>query len=76
MKVSKLDEGIMVNESEYKQLMNEVEEYFGSPGSSMIWMKTTNIGLGNVTPSSLCTSLAGINRVRNSINRLNHGMTA
>lgn len=40
------------------------------------WLKKPNISLGNVTPVSLFDSLTGIQEVRNSLNRLEHGNLA
>ncbi len=40
------------------------------------WLKKPNISLGGVSPESLFDSLTGIQEVRNSLNRLEHGNTA
>ena len=37
------------------------------------WLKKPNISLGGVTPESLFDSLTGIQEVKNSLNRLEHG---
>lgn len=40
------------------------------------WLKKPNISLGGATPESLFDSLTGIQEVRNSLNRLEHGNLA
>lgn len=40
------------------------------------WLKKPNPSLGGVTPESLFDSLKGIQEVRNSLNRLEHGNMA
>lgn len=40
------------------------------------WLKKPNISLGGASPKSLFDSLTGIQEVRNSLNRLEHGQLA
>lgn len=58
------------------RLMNDVIEYFGSRQSAIKWMNTPNIGLGDVTPLSLCTKITHMEMVRNTVNHLKYGITA
>ena len=57
-------------------LMNEITETFGSQKAAVKWMNTSNIGLRDEKPLSLCNSFTGMEMVRNSVNRLKYGMTA
>ncbi|WP_418889500.1 antitoxin Xre/MbcA/ParS toxin-binding domain-containing protein [Paraglaciecola polaris] len=56
--------------------MNEITETFGSQKAAVKWMNTSNIGLRDEKPLSLCNSFTGMEMVRNSVNRLKYGMTA
>jgi len=58
------------------RLMNDVTECFGSHEAAVKWMDTPNIGLSDEKPLSLCSSITGMEMVRNSVNRLKYGMTA
>lgn len=58
------------------RLTNEAAEYFGSLEAANKWMNTPNMGLRDQSPLALCTSFTGMERVRDSLNRLKYGMTA
>jgi uncharacterized protein (DUF2384 family) len=58
------------------KVINEAIDYFGATEIAKSWFGTENRGLGFVTPFSLLTTEAGLERVRNSIVKLSHGMTA
>lgn len=51
-------------------------DYFRTEESAKSWFSSVNRGLGSVTPLSLLGSDVGIERVKSSINKLMHGMTA
>ncbi|MDO6710361.1 MbcA/ParS/Xre antitoxin family protein [Aliiglaciecola sp. 2_MG-2023] len=59
-----------------QKVTSEVIDYFGTIEGAKSWLVTKNIGLGSVAPISLLSTEAGIERVRNSIVKLAHGMTA
>lgn len=59
-----------------KKVTSEVVNYFGTIEAAKSWLATKNIGLGFVTPVSLLSTDDGIESVRNSIVKLEHGMTA
>jgi putative toxin-antitoxin system antitoxin component (TIGR02293 family) len=58
------------------RLTNEAAEYFGSLEAANKWMNTPNMGLRDQSPLALCASFTGMERVRDSLNRLKYGMTA
>ncbi|WP_158768834.1 MbcA/ParS/Xre antitoxin family protein [Paraglaciecola sp. L1A13] len=62
-------------EDKLLKLMSIATAYFGTRKRAQSWFVTENIGLGSVTPLSLLMSDAGFASVKNSVNRLNHGMT-
>jgi uncharacterized protein (DUF2384 family) len=67
------------NTSEHLQrlekLMRTTTEYFGCESSARQWFTHLHRGLA-CRPIEICNTLSGIQRVENSINKLNHGMTA
>jgi uncharacterized protein (DUF2384 family) len=63
-------------EEEIRDLYNEALDYFGTRKSAYSWLRTENRGLGSVTPLALLKGDNGIVRIRTSINKLRHGMTA
>ena len=58
-----------------KELMDLAELYFASEIKANIWMRSFNLGLNSI-PLDLCDSACGIKRVKNSLNKLLHGITA
>lgn len=50
--------------------------YFGDHERAQHWFNTKNMGLGNRTPLSVCTSYTGIRLVENTLIKLEYGMTA
>ncbi|WP_412971328.1 antitoxin Xre/MbcA/ParS toxin-binding domain-containing protein [Glaciecola sp. MF2-115] len=57
-------------------LFNLAVNYFGSENSASLWFRNENIGLGSVTPFSLCETFFGMQCVENTIIKLTYGMTA
>lgn len=59
-----------------REVFYDALDYFGTRKGTTIWFKTVNRGLGSVTPLALLKDNDGIDRVRTSINKLRHGITA
>ena len=57
-------------------LFNLAVNYFGSEKSASLWFHNENIGLGSVTPFSLCETFHGMQSVESTIIKLKYGMTA
>jgi uncharacterized protein (DUF2384 family) len=51
-------------------------DYFSTKKRARAWFTTMNLGLGLVTPLSLLDTDAGFDLVKNSIIKLNQGMTS
>ena len=75
-KTDKLDKNISERCINLNNLFNLTVDYFGSEKSAISWFHTNNIGLGFVTPFSLCETFHGMSMVENTIVKLKHGMTA
>jgi putative toxin-antitoxin system antitoxin component (TIGR02293 family) len=59
-----------------QQLMSLAISYFGTQHNARHWFDQINIGLGQRSPISLCSTSLGMDKIENSIQRLMHGMTA
>lgn len=75
-KTDKLDKNISERCINLNNLFNLTVDYFGSEKCAVSWFHTENIGLGLVTPFSLCETFHGMHRVENTIIKLKSGMTA
>ncbi|WP_395338290.1 antitoxin Xre/MbcA/ParS toxin-binding domain-containing protein [Ningiella sp. W23] len=50
--------------------------YFGSQEKAQIWFSRPNISLGDKTPLEMCSTFTGMELVKHTIIKLQHGMTA
>ena len=75
-KTQKLDKNISERCINLNNLFTLTVDYFGSENSAVSWFHSENIGLGLVTPFSLCETFHGMNRVESTIIKLKYGMTA
>lgn len=57
-------------------LLGNSIEYFGDREKALAWLDRKNIALGDVTPLSICDTVAGINVVNATLNKLRYGFTA
>jgi uncharacterized protein (DUF2384 family) len=64
------------HEEKLRALFAFALSYFGSTVATRSWFSSLNLGLGGVTPLSLLDTDYGIDRVKNTIYKLMHGMTA
>lgn len=57
-------------------MLNNSINYFGERDKALAWLDRKNIALGDVTPLSICDTVAGINMVNETLNKLKYGFTA
>lgn len=75
-KTHSLDKNLSERCINLNNLFDLAVDYFGSEKSAVLWFHNENIGLGSVTPFSLCETFYGMQRVENTIAKLKYGMTA
>ena len=75
-KTHSLDKNLSERCINLDNLFNLAVDYFGSEKSAALWFRKENMGLGSVTPFSLCETFHGMHSVENTIIKLKYGMTA
>ena len=59
---------------ELVNLKNYGEYVFEDSANFQSWLTTKSIALGNITPESLLVNLEGIEKVKDALGRIEHGI--
>lgn len=59
---------------ELVNLKNYGESVFEDKANFQSWLTNKSVALGNITPESLFVNLEGIEKVKNALGRIEHGI--